>query len=259
MKTELIMRPGTASPAVQASLRRRLRRLLVESWGALPDSYFDVAVMNCDLLAVAHGPDGPLAFTSIVELKLDGRTIFFVNVSVVHPKARSQGLLFDMGLVLYRHALLQSFARHLSLTVDVMFLTPNVRVLGAMHPLSSFIYPDPSTFCSRERQVPDADDATWALAQKYLRDSWDPSRVLHRNGCVVEGSYRHTPWLIYNSDNAPKHRNEMFNAFAERYFEYSKASGKECIVRARLPLSRLLSYWARRQLSRALPLSKRRL
>ena len=124
--------------------------------------------------------------------------------------------------------------------IEIMFITPNLRVLYLMAKYASFIYPNP--FHMTENGLEHADEQTWRMAQELIKQSDNPMRTLHREGLILENSYSQTPWLIYNQDNAPWHRDERLNQFAKKYLGYEITADKELIVRTKLNIFSLIRY-----------------
>ncbi|TAN58699.1 hypothetical protein EPN15_00275 [Patescibacteria group bacterium] len=129
--------------------------------------------------------------------------------------------------------------------IEIMFITPNIRVLAKTAALADFIYPNPYNADEATGRVTPADDDTWTMAQELIKLSDNPSRRLDREGLVLHGSYASMPWLIYNGEQIPWHRDVAVNSFAKYYLGYGRKEDKEFVVRARIGMGSLIRYYFR--------------
>jgi hypothetical protein len=74
------------------------------------------------------------------------------------------------------------------------------------------------------------------MSQNLIANSDNPNRKLLREGCVLEGSYKETPRLLYQPGSQPKYVDDIVNEFGEAYLHYSKAEDKELVVRIKFNL-----------------------
>ena len=186
-------------------------------------------------LCLLRGPDSKLVgMAPIKKLHLRGRTIYSFGLSVVDPDFRGLNLLTKMSAVLIRRIFAENLLRGKT-SVEFVFITPNIRTMGAIARTANFIYPNPYEYDEKTEKIPDADKETWETVKEYLSKTHEKYRSLKRNGCVMEGFYDTHPHLIVKNRD---HVDKKLNAFGKKYL-YS-SPGRELVVRAKIDLRAVL-------------------
>jgi len=111
---------------------------------------------------------------------------------------------------------------------EFVFISPNVRTLGAIIRFCDFVYPNPYLADEKTKRIDSADEETWFTIKEFLEKSGEKYDYLLREGCVMKGFYDEKPHLIYKE--YPLHKKQELNDFAQKYI-YSK-KGQEVVTRA---------------------------
>ena len=220
-----------------------LQSILTDAWGRFPESFIEEHILKNALILVMAQVEGDyVGFCALSNKKIFNKDIRYVEFLVVKKKYQNSGLGSKLTYLTLRKDLLKSFLRIPPKPFDVMFITPNIRVLASTAKLCSFIYPNPYLSDKNGKIFP-ADDATFSTAQELIRKSDNSNRVINREGLVLQGSYHSTPWLIYTKDSVPWHQDEKINNFAIKYLGYGTGADKEFIVVAKITLFSLVNYF----------------
>ena len=223
-------------------LLKDIHELLERAWGPFPVTFVEDHVFGAHKVLVVIKDNKCAGFCAINKKVIGGKKIIYIEFLVIDPKFQKTGLgsrLFFKTMI--REVLLNFLKMVSGGSVEIFFISPNIRVLSRVARFSQFTYPNP-IFADKSGHIEPADDVTWGMANDLLKNSDNPNRRLDREGLVLSNSYSSTPWLIYNNDNAPWHANESINAFARRYLGYHSGEDKEFMVRAKLNLKSIYKY-----------------
>lgn len=222
-------------------LTSEIRSILKDSWGEFPDSFVVDHVINSERVLVAHHENEPIAVCSLDVLEIKKKQVYYIEFLAVKKKYQRQKIGSFLIRSMVVHILLRDFFDLLFKPLEVMFITPNIRVLCFASQVAHFIYPNPH-LTKEDGTVEEADEETWLMTRELLDKSDRPNRFLEREGNVLHGSYDSMSWLIYDEENIPWHQEEHINNFAKKYLGYGKREDKEFIVRMQLSLRSLLNY-----------------
>lgn len=229
-------------------LTKELGDILRDSWGTFPEDFIEKHIISsAEYLVLARLRGEFIGFCALSIKKILSFRILYIEFLVLRKNFQNLGLSSHLCYLVLRPYILKNFLRNPLRTMDIMFISPNIRVVSNMRKFASFIYPDPFA-ANSEARIPPADDTTWNMARELIKNSDNPNRRLNREGLVLEGSYASTPWLIYDLENIPWHIDSRVNKFAEKYLGYGNREDKEFVVRARIDLLSLFRYLFRRLL-----------
>jgi len=233
---EIIKEPyRTVCNSLHDPLLREIHDLAKKGWGEFDNEYLEKSVLESYLLCLLRNKDGKLiGMAPIKKLKIFKRTIYSFGLSVVHPDYRGFSLLTKMSVVLVKQIFIESLLRGKT-KLEFVFITPNIRTMGSIARIASFIYPNPYDFDMETKLIPPADDETWATINEYLKITGEKCRSLDRNGCVMEGFYDTREHLIVKNKD---HVDKKLSAFGKAYL-YS-VPGRELVVRAKVDLLGLI-------------------
>ena len=165
------------------------------------------------------------------------KPVHYIEFSVVERIYQNLSLFQKLNYLLIKECLINNLVFNKSFTIELMFISPNIRTLSTLAKYASFVYPNPFLYNRDTKSLPKADELTWDMARELIQKSENPNRKIEREGCVLNDSYRNTPWLIYGINkqlDIPTHHDNWLNEFAERYLKYRNKEGKEFIVRAKI-------------------------
>jgi len=223
-------------------LIRALQSILKDAWGEFPQNFIgDHILKNAHTLIMAMLGDEYIGFCALSHKNILNKNIRYIEFLVIKNKYQNSRLGSKLLYLILRKPLIKSFFNIPPSSLEIMFITPNIRVLAGMSKFCSFIYPNPYSVDANGK-IQSADDITFEMARELIRVSDNPKRIINREGLVLEGSYRNTPWLIYKDKNIPWHSNDKINKFAMRYLGYGSGADKEFIVRTKIAISSLIKY-----------------
>lgn len=212
-------------------LLEEIHRLAKVGWGDFDNKYLEKSVLGANFLCLLRNSKGKLVgMAPIKKVSLTGRKVYSFGLSVVDPDYRGLSLLTKMTASMIRRIFAENLLRGKA-EVEFVFITPNIRTMGAIARTARFIYPNPYDYDLKTQTIPKADDETWAIVKEYLKVTHEKYRKLDRNGCVMEGFYDKRPHLIVKNTT---HVDKRLNEFGKKYL-YS-VPGREIVVRAKIDL-----------------------
>lgn len=216
-------------------LLTEIHDLAKKGWGDFDAKYLEKSVLGaCLLVLLRNSNDKLVGMTPLKKVKIDGKTIYSFGLSVVDPDYQTLGLLKEMSKLVLKKAMMENFLRGRT-SVEIIFITPNIRTMGAIARVAKFIYPNPYEIDEKTGQIPRADDETWKMIKRYLVVTKEFFRKLDREGCIMEGFYDTRPHLIITKR---EHLDKKLNLFGKNYLY--KTPGREAVVRAIVDLGALL-------------------
>jgi len=227
----------------ESKVKKGIREFLKYCWGDFGEDFIEKHIINTNWALFLREDDRLVGITAVSKKNILNKNIYYLEFTGLLPEIRSLGLMGRINSILFNHIFIDNLIKNGKLTVDIMFISPNPRVLGFLAKVAKFMYPNPLLFDTETKKIPPADEETWQIVEELIRQSDKPNRILHRDGCVLEGSYADMPWLIYKKDEVPWYRNKLVNDFCETYLDYQKEEGKEFIIRAEITLRSLVVYY----------------
>ncbi len=233
---ELIKNPHkNISNEKRTELLKEVQFLSKKGWGDFDNLYLKKGILKSFLLCLLRDENNSLVgMTAIKKNKIFNRDVYSIGLSVVDPDFRGLDLLTRMAVILIKRIFMESVFRG-NFTIEVIFITPNIRTMGAIAREADFIYPNPYDFNEKKQSIDEADEETWKTVKEYLRVTKEEYRRLDREGCVMEGFYDTRPHLIVKEN---EHLDKKLNSFGRKYL-YS-SPGKEIVVRAKIGLGALI-------------------
>ena len=223
-------------------LKNEINDLLTKSWGTFPSDFIDGHIFGTKKILIARVKERCVGFC-VTSIKIIlGIKINYIELLVVDTHFQKSKIGSQLFFRSIKEEILKNIL-HLLLgkSLEIVFITPNIRTLAHMARFASFIYPNPY-LADEKGSIGLADDETWIIANELIKNSDNPGRKLERNGLVLHQSYVNTPWLIYNNDNAPWHGKEKINTFAKRYLGYHTGEDREFVVRAHINFLSFIRY-----------------
>jgi len=216
------------------NLLNSINDVLNDCWGTFPLEFLEKHISE-SYVALGYVDEDLVGLSFVKTKKIAGKKVCYVEFTAVKKEYQRMSL----GLLLTIKAIKKCIMSNLLsiFTFELMFITPNIRVICLLKRYATFVYPDPSKFDISKKRLPIADDRTWKMAKTLISHSDNPNRKLDREALVLHGSYKETPWLLYNDDTIPwLDNNAQFNSFVEHYLGYSSRQDREFIVRAKFSI-----------------------
>lgn len=220
--------------------------LITNEWGKFPPDFIQKHIGNAKEIILAWNNEELVAFTAMSHKKICNKLVHYIEFSVTKKQYQNKSLFQKLNYFLIKEALIKNLIFNKSLSIELMFISPNIRTLTTLVKYVSFIYPNPSFYNRITKSLPEADELTWKMANELIQKSENPNRKIEREGCVLIGSYTRTPWLIHGiikQLDIPYHHKNLFNEFAEKYLRYKEKADREFIIRARINLIDLIKFF----------------
>jgi len=222
---------------------QNIDQIIDESWGKFSKDFIRKHIIFSKRLLILRIKDRIVAIAAASDKKLAGKKVLYLEFTVVHPEFRGLNILSRLNALFIGEFFLKNLISTCNLSIEIMTITPSMRVLASLANVASFIYPNPFKANSEGRIIP-ADEQTYVMAKELIAISNDPNRHVKREGLVLIGSYRNTPWLI--QEKPLKYYDERVNLFCKKYIEYDKRSDKEFIVRAKITLISFVKFFIKK-------------
>ena len=226
----------------RAALMTAIEHILSDAWGSFSEPFLESHIeKNKSWVLFAKASGEYVGFCSMSVKRIRGKKVHYIEFLAVKKEMQNNGLGGVLSRKMFARIFFYNFLFLLRKPLEVMFITPNVRVLANAAQYADRAYPDPRS-ADGEGGIAPADEMTWKMANDVIKMSSDPWRTLDREGLVLHHSYKETPWLIYRDETIPWHSDENINIFARRYLGYGKGEDKEFVVRVRFTLRSLVRH-----------------
>ena len=237
---------NTLDDKERENLTLEINSILEDAWGKFPDHFVKNHILKSEKVVFARNSDQCLAFCCVNTKNILGKKVFYIEFLVVRKKFQDQNIGSLLLHSVIKKQILKNIVKIWFYPFEIMFISPNIRVITWIAKFAKFIYPNPY-LSDEEGRILLADDVTWRMAQDLIRRSDMPNRKISREGLVLEGSYEYTPWLVYDTNSIPwsRTKSKRIYKFTERYLDYAGREGKEFIVRVQLNFFSILKYLAR--------------
>jgi len=222
-------------------LGSQINEILKNSWGEFPKDFVVRHIIDSDRILIKHKKDEPIAVCSLDVIYLQKKKVYYIEFLSVKKEHQDKKVGAKLTRLMMIYAFLKNIHTIFLRPIEIMFISPNIRVLCSAAKVSRFIYPDPYNI-QDSGKINEADEETWSMVKELIRTSDNPSRKIEKEGCVLHDSYGEMPWLLYGNENTPWHRDEHINNFAKRYLGYGEKADKEFVVRMQLSLWSILKY-----------------
>ena len=219
--------------------------LLKNAWGKFDINFLENHTLTSEQITVARIGDELIGFCAINKKKILNKVVHYIEFTVIRKDFQKLGLGTRLSFLALRKVIMKNIFQIIFKPIEIMFITPNIRVLAKVAALADFVYPNPYNADKATGKIIPADDETWEMAQEIIRLSDNPMRRLDKDGLVLHGSYASMPWLLYDNEQIPWHSDNAVNNFAKHYLGYGKKEDKEFIVRARIGMGSLIRYYFR--------------
>ncbi len=187
-------------------IKKEIRDLFITHWKDFGSEFFDYVIDHAKwLLLLRH--EGQLAGLAVVHKKnIVNKTVYNFKTNAIVPRFRSFGLMGRMNHILFNRVFVDNMINNRKSTVEIISTTPNMRILGFLANVASFLYPDPCTYDRKSGQIPLPDDETWQMVREYNKHDYPRNMPLIKEGCVVENETNEWPYCEYETGFTPLQR-----------------------------------------------------
>lgn len=235
---EMIKEPDKSIGEVAKDIAlKEIKELVSVSWGEYDTEYIRKSCIQAYFLCAVRNNQGELiGISPIRKHKIYGRDIYTFGLSATTPDYQNCGILKSMDYILGKKVLIENVLKG-KLKVEFIFITPNIRTLGAIARVADFIYPNPYEINPKTHKINKADSETWRTIKKFLQLEGETYRVLEREGDIMEGFYDDKPQLLFKKKIT--HQDKSVNDFGKHYVY--KKKGRDVVVRAILSTGKIIT------------------
>lgn len=211
-----------------------ISKTVEKAWGKFPKKYLESSILHSRyLMLLRNNKDELIGVAPIKKIHIDGRYVYSFGLTAVDPDYQGLGFMKKMHATLGRKIFIENLL-HFKTKIEFVFITPNIRTIGALAKVADFIYPNPYTVDEKTGKIDYADDKTWETINLYLKATGETFRKLDRCGDVMIGFYDDKPNLIFHdNENIP---DKKLRVFAKHYLK----PGNEVVVRSIVSLGGLI-------------------
>lgn len=224
---------------IKIFLLRNIDQIIEQNWGKFSKEFIVQHILKAQIVKLVRDKDKIIALAAASNKKIYNLNILYLEFTVINQHYQGFNLSTILNAQIIIEQYIKGFLQRRFHGLDVITITRNLRVLGALNHFASYIYPDPKEF-EIKGSIKPANNRTWAIANEILKKSWNPNRKLLREGNVLIGSYENTPWLI--RPNLQKHYKTSIKDLGEKYLDLKKFADKEFIVHVRYNLLSIIKY-----------------
>jgi hypothetical protein len=224
---------------------KKMDELIKKEWGEFPKNFIQKRLGNSKITLLCWKDSQLVGFSTMSLKTICNKLVHYIEFSIIDRSYQNHSLFQKINFILIKDILLSNLFFNRSFSMELMYISPNIKTISTLAKHVSFIYPNPFLYNRHTKSLPLADDLTWKMVNELIKRSENPHRKIEREGCVLNDSYRDTPWLIWGLTKQleiPKHHSDLINEFAEKYLKYQERSGKEFVIRATITLSDFLRY-----------------
>lgn len=216
---------------------REIKELVTKAWGEYDTEYIRRGCIQAYLVCAVRNSEGELVgFSPIRKHKIFNREIYTFGLSATRNDYQNCGILKMMDYILGKKILIENALKG-KFKVEFVFITPNIRTLGALARIADFMYPNPYEINPKTHRIKKADPETWRTIKKFLQIEGETYRSLEREGNIMEGFYDDKPHLLFKKKIT--HPDKAVNEFG-KYYVY-KGQGRDVVARAILSTGKIVT------------------
>lgn len=248
-KTILLLERYSSSKELD-DVRKKLIRILDEvidiNWGKFGNDFIRKHIIYANKLLIVRDNQKVVALAAASRKTVLDHEILYLEFTVVHPSYEGLGVSRRLNEIIITEAFLERLIKKHSQKLEVMTISPNLRIVSSLAKAASKIYPNPFQ-ADHEGKVPMPETEVLNMARELIKKSDYPNRRVNPEGLVLEGSYYLTPWLI--REKPQLYYDTNVNLFGKKYIEYHKRADKEFIIWARFDLVGIVKYYLKKHLN----------
>ncbi|MDP2684721.1 MAG: hypothetical protein Q8P20_06835 [bacterium] len=225
---------------IKTFLLKNIDKIIEQNWGKFSKEFIIHHILKSQIIKILRNEEKIVAFASASYKNILDLPVLYLEFTVVNEKYQGYNLSTKLNGDFIAEEVVRGLISRKFKPLNVVTITRNMRVVGALSRMAKSIYPDPEKFKKYNKLRP-ADNTTWKIVNEILRESWNPDRKIEREGCVLVGSYKDTPWLIN-----PKVQNHYKNSIKEmgkKYLKFHERADREFIVRVSFNLYSVIKYY----------------
>ncbi len=242
---EVISDLAEAQSSRKTLVKNEVRDFFISNWKDFGDEFLDHSLLDSKWILLVRKMDRLIGIATVHKIRLEGKTFYNFKTDGVVPQYQSIGLLGRMSQILFSYAYIDNLLRQRSFDIEMIFTTPNLRILGFFSKNSTHIYPNPYRFDQEKKSIELPDETTWKYAKAYNKVDFPPDLPLSKEACVVEDNESEWPYICYEKSGMPYYKEQIVNEFGDHYLRYKEGKKRMFIVYAHITLIDVIRYFAK--------------
>ncbi|MFC2073900.1 hypothetical protein ACFLR3_01470 [Campylobacterota bacterium] len=243
---EIISDLAGAQNTFKALVKKEIRDFFVNNWKDFGDEFLDHSLLDSKWILLVRKKDRLIAIATVHKIRLEGKTFYNFKTDGVAPQYQSIGLLGRMSQILFSYAYIDNLITQRSFDIEIIFTTPNLRILGLFSKNSTHIYPNPYKFDQDKKSIELPDETTWKYVQAYNKVDFPPNLPLSKEACVIEDNTSEWPYICYEkSGGIPYYKEQIVNEFGDHYLRYKEGKKRMFIVYAHITFVDVIRYFVK--------------
>lgn len=234
-----------ADERIRASVKKEVKTFFVSRWKDFGDEFFNHSLFDSKWILLVRKDGALVGVATVHKIMLEAKVFYNFKTDCVTPEYQSIGLLGRMSQILFSYAYWDNLFSQRTFSIEMIFTTPNLRILGLFSKNSTHIYPDPYKYDRENQSIELPDEMTWKYIQAYNKVDYPANLPLSKEACVVEDNDSEWPYLCYKKSGIPYYKEEIVNEFGDHYLQYKEGKKRMFIVYAHITLSDVIRYFAK--------------
>ncbi len=242
---EIINDLTEAQDTTKALVKDEVREFFISNWKDFGDEFLDHSLLDSKWILLVRKEKCLVGIATVHKIRLEGKTFYNFKTDGVAPQYQSIGLLGRMSQILFAYAYRDNLMHQRSFDIDMIFTTPNLRILGFFSKNSTHIYPNPYCYDQDKKSIELPDDTTWKYVQAYNKIDFPPNLPLSKEACVVEDNESEWPYICYEKSGIPYYKEQIVNTFGDHYLRYKEGKRRMFIVYAHITAVDVIRYFTK--------------
>ncbi len=234
-----------AQNTMRTLIKKEVKEFFVNNWKDLGDEFLEHSLLDSKWILLVRKKNSLIGIATVHKIKLEDRIFYNFKTDGVTPEYQSIGLLGRMSQILFAYAYRDNLICQRSLSIDMIFTTPNLRIIGLFSKNSTHIYPNPYLYDQEKKSIEFPDETTWRYVKAYNKIDFPPNLPLSKEACVVEDKESEWPYICYEKSGIPYYKEEIVNEFGDHYLQYKKGKKRMFIVYAHITIIDVIRYFAK--------------
>ncbi len=243
--TEIISDLTEAHDTRKTLVKNEVRNFFISNWKDFGDEFLDHSLLDSKWILLVRKNGSLIGIATVHKIKLEGKTFYNFKTDGVAPQYQSIGLLGRMSQLLFSYAYIDNLITQRSFNIEMIFTTPNLRILGFFSKNSTHIYPNPYLYDRDNKSIELPDETTWKYAQAYNKVDFPPNLPLSKEACVVDDNESQWPYICYEKSGIPYYKEQIVNEFGDHYLQYKEGKKRMFIVYAHITLIDVIRYFVK--------------
>ncbi len=226
-------------------VKEEVRSFFAGNWKDFGDDFLDHSLLDSRWILLVRKKDRLIGIATVHKIRLEGKVFYNFKTDGVAPPYQSIGLLGRMSQILFAYAYRDNVTSQRSFNIDMIFSTPNLRILGFFSKNSTHIYPNPYRYDVKNKSIEPPDETTWKYVQAYNKIDFPPNLPLSKEACVVKNDESEWPYICYEKSGIPYYKEKIVNEFGDHYLQYKEGKKRMFIVCAHITIIDVIRYFAK--------------